>query len=120
MSHGTEKKHITIVSKMWFVSETDRTEHMMDEDGNMFDSYYNYIVVYHKGKKIKLPYDSNYIFWDIYDKNMNVIKKTYTLIVEVSEYRSPEGRKKIRYRLLKVYDRKKLIYDSAGKNPVVR
>jgi len=74
LSAQPNKKHIEIKSKMWFVSELDHSNIMMDEEGNQFDHYDNFIVVYNNGEKIKIPYQSNYIFWDEYDENMNVTK----------------------------------------------
>ncbi len=66
---------VKIHSKMWFVSEIDHSIIEMDEEGNQFDHYDNYIVVDFQKQKLKIPYDNNYIFWDEYDENLNVKKK---------------------------------------------
>lgn len=114
-----DKKYIEIKSKMWFVSELDHSSIMMDEEGNQFDYYDNFIVVYKKGKKIKIPYQSNYIFWDEYDENMNVTKKVCTVIIEVTEINDVDSKKRISYKLFKVFDDQKLIYDATKKNPFI-
>lgn len=92
----------------------------MDEEGNQFDHYDNCIVVYNKGEKIKIPYQSNYIFWDEYDENMNVTKKTYRIIIEQKEIEKADVEKAKNYKLFKVYEAKNLIYDTTQKNLFVR
>lgn len=66
---------IELNSKMYFISEIDHEQVMMDEEGNQFDRYNNYIVVDFENGKLKIPYDHNYIFWDEYDEDTNVKKK---------------------------------------------
>lgn len=104
---------LTIHSKMYFISEIDHSMVLMDEEGNQFDHYDNYIVVNNKGKEIKIPYESNYIFWDEYDENMNVTKKVYKIIIEVTKNKA----NKKQFKLWKVYSKNKLLYDATKKNP---
>ena len=64
------------------------------EAGNQFDHYDNFIVVYDKRNKIKIPYNNNYIFWDEYDDNMNVTKKIYRIIIEVTKINNANENKR--------------------------
>jgi len=120
LSAQNDTNYLEIKSKMWFVSELDHSLIMMDAEGNQFDHYDNFIVVYNKGKKIKIPYQNNYIFWDEYDENMNVTKKIYKVIIEVIENKDANHKKRIGYNLFKVFDGKKLIYDATHKNPFIK
>lgn len=110
----TDTTYIETSSKMWFVSELDHSVIMMDEEGNQFDHYDNYIVVDFNDKKLKVPYASNFIFWDEYDEKMNVKKKEYRLILWKLNKEST-----ITYKLYRVYDKNKLIYDATRKNPFI-
>jgi len=80
----------------------------------------NFIVVYNNGEKIKIPYQSNYIFWDEYDENMNVTKKIYRIIIEITEIKKTEEKTRISHKLHKVFDGKELIYDATRENPFVK
>ncbi len=118
LSAQKDIKYVEFKSKMWFISEVDHSVIMMDEEGNQFDHYDNFIVVYNKNEKIKIPYFNNYIFWDEYDENMSVSKKIYKVVIEQTEFTN-NGKEKISYKLLKVFDGKKLIYDATKKNPYI-
>lgn len=101
--------YLTSYSKMWFISEIDHSVIMMDEEGKQFDYYNNYIMVDYQGKKLKVPYNSNYIFWDEYDENMHVSKKAYRIILaKVTHIK----KKKTSYSLFKVFEGTKLVYDA--------
>ena len=74
--------------------------------------------IYNRGKKIKIPYNSKFIFWDDYDKNMNVIKKTYIIILEITNTNNSDSERIVQYKLYKVFDGKKIIYDTTKSNPL--
>ncbi len=104
-------------SKMWFISEIDHDQVMMDEEGNQFDCYNNFILVDFENSKLKIPYNHNYIFWDEYDEDMNVKKKTYRIILKKIQLPDIDG---ARYLLFKVFDNKDLLYDVTLKNPFIQ
>lgn len=109
----SDTSYIEFDSKMYFISEIDHSSVYIDEDGNQFDYYNNYIVVYNKGTQIKIPYDSNYIFWDKYDENIKITKKVYKITIKVLNI----SKIKKKYVLWKVYDKYNLIFDRTKKNP---
>jgi hypothetical protein len=111
-----DTSYIEIQSKMWFISEVDHSVIEMDEEGNQFDHYDNFIVVDYQKHKLKIPYDSNYIFWDKYDENMNVKKKVYRIVLQKIESKNH----KAKHKLYKVFDKNKLIYDATLENPFIK
>lgn len=108
-----DTSYIEIKSKMWFTSELDHSLIVMDDEGNQYDHYNNYILVDSKSGKLKIPYDSNYIFWDEYDENMNVPKKIYIVVLQVITLNDEV----LKYKLFKVFDKDTLLYDATRKNP---
>ncbi|NJO90497.1 MAG: hypothetical protein HC831_17215 [Chloroflexia bacterium] len=49
----SDTSFIEVDSKMWFISEIDHSIIEMDDEGNQFDHYNNYIVVDYQKYKLK-------------------------------------------------------------------
>jgi len=119
MQAQSDTTYFEVNSQMWFVSEIDHSLIIMDDEGNQFDHYDNYIVVKNKEEKLKIPYDSNYIFWDEYDENMNVKKMYYNVVIQEIMSKLKNNDQRVEYKLFKVSEGERVIYDATKVNPFI-